>query len=136
MSRRGTRPPPECGPDSYNAFAYANPIRHVLANILGTQKELASVPADATGDIDADPSGAPRGSARTTSKLKRAHHTHVMFSSRVVEPVESYLYQPMLAAYMAVVTTAKKLQSGRLDAYVGYMLLALVAILIVAAAMG
>ena len=46
------------GPDSYNAFAYANPIRHVLANILGTQKELASVPAGATGDIDADPSGA------------------------------------------------------------------------------
>ncbi len=37
---------------------------------------------------------------------------------------------------MAVVRTAKKLQSGRLDAYVGYMLFALVAILIVAAAMG
>jgi hydrogenase-4 component B len=122
------------GPDSYNAFAYANPIRHVLANILGTQKELASVPADATADIDADPSGTA-GSDDLEAEAG-AHHTHVMFSSRVVEPVESYLYQPLLAAYMAVVRTAKRLQSGRLDAYVGYMLLALVAILIVAAAMG
>ncbi len=84
--------------------------------------------------VDDDPSGTP-GSDDLEAEAGAARYS-VMFSSRVVEPVESYLYQPLLAVYMAVVRTAKKLQSGRLDAYVGYMLLALIAILIVAAAMG
>ena len=42
---------------------------------------------------------------------------------------------PLIAAYLALARTAKRLQSGRLEAYVGYMLVALVAVLIVAAAM-
>ena len=121
------------GPDSYNAFAYANPIRHVLANILGTQKEVAAS-SGPNGPPDSD--AELQGSDDLEADTGPPHHTHVMFSARVIEPVESYLYRPLVAAYMAVVTTAKKLQSGRLDAYVGYMLFALVAILIVAAAMG
>ncbi len=123
------------GPDSYNAFAYANPIRHVLANILGTQKEVAAVPSRAASDIG-DGTVALEGSDDLEAEAGPHRHTHAVFSAKAVEPVESYLYQPLLAAYMAVVRAAKKLQSGRLDAYVGYMLFALVAILIVAAAMG
>jgi hydrogenase-4 component B len=121
------------GPDSYNAFAYANPIRHVLANILGTQKEVAAS-SGPNGPPDSD--AELQGSDDLEADAGRPHHTHVMFSARVIEPIESYLYRPLLGAYMAVVRTAKKLQSGRLDAYVGYMLFALIAILIVAAAMG
>ncbi|HTT89972.1 MAG TPA: proton-conducting transporter membrane subunit [Acidimicrobiales bacterium] len=129
------------GPDSYNAFAYANPIRHVLSNILGTQKEVVAIPngpagpgGDAGGRGDG-PSG-QRESDDLETEAGPHHHTHAVFTATVAEPVESYLYRPLLATYMAVVRTAKKLQSGRLDAYVGYMLFALVAILIVAAALG
>jgi hydrogenase-4 component B len=122
------------GPDSYNAFAYANPIRHVLANILGTQKRVTVVHgrfAVGTGPGLAVPPGSD-----DLETEAEPDHSHVVFIATVAEPVESYLYQPLLAAYLAVVRLAKKLQSGRLDAYVGYMLFALVAILIVAAAMG
>ena len=130
------------GPDSYNAFAYANPIRHVLANILGTQKEVVAVPerpaddkTDGVGGLDS--SFAPKADGLDDLEEEEAsHHSHAVFTATVAEPVESYFYQPLVAAYLGVVRAAKKLQSGRLDAYVGYMLLALIAVLIVAAAMG
>jgi hydrogenase-4 component B len=122
------------GPDSYNAFAYANPIRHVLANILGTQKEVVAVPGRLTADKP-DGGAGPPGSDDLEEEAA-SHHSHVVFTARVGEPVESYFYQPLVTGYLAVVRAAKKLQSGRLEAYVGYMLFALIAILIVAAVMG
>lgn len=123
------------GPDGYNAFAYANPIRHVLSNILGTQKEVARVAGGSAGGNDDGP-GDPRGSDDLEAEASPSHHSHVVFTARVAEPVESYLYRPLWAGCMAIVSAAKKLQSGRLEAYVGYMLFALVAVLVVAAAMG
>jgi len=60
---------------------------------------------------------------------------HVVFKASVAEPIETYLYRPVIAGYLALARTAKRLQSGRLEAYVGYMLVALIAVLIVAAAM-
>ena len=42
-----------------------------------------------------------------------------------MEPVETYLYRPLRRATLAVARVAKKLQSGRLNAYVAYMLFAL-----------
>ena len=47
----------------------------------------------------------------------------------VVEVVETYLYRPMLRPVLGLVYAAKRLQSGRLDAYLAYMLIALVALL-------
>ncbi|MDQ2814453.1 MAG: NADH/ubiquinone/plastoquinone (complex I), partial [Actinomycetota bacterium] len=44
---------------------------------------------------------------------------------------EDYLYRPALGLFMSVVVAAKRLQSGRLDAYLAYMLIALVAIIAV-----
>lgn len=110
------------GEDSYTAFAYANPLRHVLANILGTQKEVTTL------TTQVEPSESDEGAG-----LTEEDESHVTFSSSVAEPVESYLYRPALKAYLAVVATAKKLQSGRLEAYVAYMLVALVTLLVVAA---
>jgi hydrogenase-4 component B len=52
-----------------------------------------------------------------------------------VEVVETYLYRPAIAAFLAVVAVAKRLQSGRLDAYLLYMLIALIAIIAVVTAM-
>ena len=128
--------------DSYNAFAYANPVRHVLANILGTQKEIAVVETGPGGRGDSSPAAEARGEelARARPMAPEAgpaeeerHHAHIVFKASVAEPVESYLYRPAIAAYLAVVRAAKRLQSGRLEAYVGYMLLALIAVLVVAA---
>jgi hydrogenase-4 component B len=53
----------------------------------------------------------------------------------VVEVVETYLYRPLLRSFLAVVAVAKRLQSGRLDAYLLYMLIALVAIIAVVTAL-
>ena len=52
-----------------------------------------------------------------------------------MEVVEAYLYRPALAAFMAIVAAAKRLQSGRLDAYLLYMLIALIAIIAVVTAL-
>lgn len=117
------------GEDSYNAFAYANPLRHVLANILGTQKEVQLLGARRSGQ-DVRPTDRQPEAELTEEE----DHSHVVFSASVAEPVESYFYRPVLTLYMRIVGLAKKLQSGRLEAYVGYMLVALVAVLIVAVA--
>jgi hypothetical protein len=53
----------------------------------------------------------------------------------VVEVVESWLYRPAARLFAAVVGMAKRLQSGRLDAYLLYMLIALVAVVAVVTAM-
>ena len=52
-----------------------------------------------------------------------------------MEVVETCLYRPALAFYAAIVTAARRLQSGRLDAYLLYMLIALVAVIAVATAL-
>lgn len=97
------------GIDRYTAFGYANPIRHVLANLLRTRRDIQ------TGGDDRD--------------------LHLIYTASVVEPAEAYLYWPVQRATMWVVEHVKRLQSGRLDAYVAYMLVALLAVLAVASAL-
>ena len=108
------------GTDQYTAFGYANPTRRVLAGVLLTRSELHRIeePADTGGEP-----GAPRV-------------PHLGYTSDVVELVEEYLYRPLGRPLMAVVRTVKRLQSGRLDAYLAYMLIALIAILAVVTALG
>ena len=60
---------------------------------------------------------------------------HVETLTTVVEPVETYLYRPLRSAALGGARVAKRLQSGRLNAYVAYMLLALLAVLAVTAAL-
>ena len=60
---------------------------------------------------------------------------HLRYASDVIEVVETYLYRPALGFFAAIVTAAKRLQCGRLDAYLLYMLTALVAVIAVAAAL-
>jgi formate hydrogenlyase subunit 3/multisubunit Na+/H+ antiporter MnhD subunit len=111
------------GTDSYTATGFANPTRRVLAAVLHTRSELrplnpAPVPgAPGTGNTKPAGAAAPRPGAR------------LGYTSDVIEVVEAYLYRPALRPVMAVVGAAKRLQSGRLDAYLAYMLIALVALL-------
>ena len=101
------------GPDSYTAFGYANPTRRVLASVLHTQAEVVEVEADGDGD----------------------QVPHLRYASDVVEVVETWLYRPVIRLFGAVVASAKRLQSGRLDAYLLYMLIALVAVIAVVTAL-
>lgn len=103
------------GENQYTPFAFTNPTRKVLANVLLTRAELRTVERR-TGGQDDDPRREPAGA-------------HLGYTSDVVELVEQFLYRPLGRPLRALVRTAKRLQNGRLDAYVAYMLLALIAVL-------
>jgi formate hydrogenlyase subunit 3/multisubunit Na+/H+ antiporter MnhD subunit len=107
------------GTDSYTAFGFANPARRVLASVLLTRSELRHLeePVDTGGEP-----GAPA-------------IPHLGYLSDVVELVEEYLYRPVMRPVLWLVRVVKRLQSGRLDAYLGYMLIALVAVVAVVAAL-
>jgi hydrogenase-4 component B len=105
--------PGVAGTDRYTSFGYANPARHVLANLLGARREVVPV-EDVTESGWTD-------------------RAHLEARSSVVEPVEAYLYRPARAALLALARLARRLQSGRLEAYVAYMLAALIVVLVVAA---
>lgn len=101
------------GADQYSSFGYANVLRHVLANVLGSRRTLV----------------------RTEQQSAEDDHAHVVVETTVVEPLVAYLYRPARVLWLFMARGAKRLQSGRLDAYVGYMLVALVVLLAIVAAM-
>jgi hydrogenase-4 component B len=109
----------------YTSFGYANALRRVLANLLRTRSRLNGVPGPGVGRQTA---GSPAGTAAGQAAQQAGYQVDV------VEVVEQYLYLPVSAALFAVVRQAKRLQSGRLDAYLAYLLIALVAVLAVVAA--
>lgn len=113
------------GPSSYTAFGFANPLRHVMANVLGTQRTRRTRGGPATGSVDGE---------REPVDASMPGHAHVESDTRVVEPVEAYLYRPLGSAVLKLSDAARRLQSGRLNAYVAYMLLALMVALAVVAA--
>jgi hydrogenase-4 component B len=108
------------GADQYTAFGYTNPTRRVLAGVLLTRTELRSISEAA--DPDAEPGAPPV--------------PHLGYTSDVLELVEEFLYRPLLRPMTALGRLAKRLQSGRLDAYLAYMLIALIAVLAVVTAIG
>ncbi|HEY7277126.1 MAG TPA: proton-conducting transporter membrane subunit [Trebonia sp.] len=102
------------GADSYTPFGYANPTRRVLASVLHTRagvEELAPRRAGAAEGYDDE------------------RVPHLRYASDVVEVVESWLYRPAARLFAVVVAVARRAQSGRLDAYLLYMLIALVAVI-------
>jgi hydrogenase-4 component B len=107
------------GTGSYTAFGFANPTRRVLASVLLTRAELRHLeqPVDTGGEP-----GAPAV-------------PHLGYVSDVLELVEEYLYRPLLRPVRWLVRQATRLQSGRLDAYLAYMLITLVAVIAVVAAL-
>ncbi len=103
------------GHDSYTAFGFANPARRVLAGVLHTR---AGVTRLGTGNEDDGAAAVPAA-------------PHIEYSSDVVEVTEQYLYRPFRRPFAMLVRLAQRLQSGRLDAYLAYMLVALIAVLAV-----
>jgi hypothetical protein len=60
---------------------------------------------------------------------------HLRYASDVVDVVETWLYRPVIRLFGAAVAYAKRLKSGRLDAYLLYMLIALIAVIAVVTAL-
>jgi hydrogenase-4 component B len=114
------------GSARYTAFGFANPTRRVLATVLHTRTEVRrlSPGGSATAPALADDSGHDAATA-----------PHVGYASDVIEPAEQYLYRPLLGPLLALGRAARRLQSGRLDAYLAYMLIALIALLAVVTAL-
>jgi hydrogenase-4 component B len=129
------------GPDSYTAFAYANPTRRVLANVLHTRSEVRVLADDGNGLVDdaggpPEYSGGPDDEQDTVfGRRSSSGAPHLGYRSDVVEVFETYGYRPAFRLVMAVVAVAKRLQSGRLDAYMLYMLIALIAVIALVTAM-
>jgi hydrogenase-4 component B len=117
------------GADCYTATGFANPTRRVLATILHTRAEVRVLdPVDPAQEDGAPPEPQRAGAGPATGTPGRPG-PRLGYTSDVVEVVETYLYRPMLRPVMGLVHAAKRLQSGRLDAYLAYMLIALVALL-------
>jgi len=114
------------GADCYTATGFANPTRRVLASVLHSRSEVRSL---------APASGASAEETGDTQPASPGLGPRLGYSSDVVEVVETYLYRPLLRPAMAVVRAVKRLQSGRLDAYLAYMLITLVALLAVVTAL-
>ncbi len=110
----------------YTSFGYANPMRKVLANLLLTKGQLRRAE---------HPEPAVEAEATAVSALDVAAPAALHYRVDVVEVIEHYLYRPLEVALYTVVHVAKRLQSGRLDAYLTYMLIALVAVLAVVTAL-
>jgi formate hydrogenlyase subunit 3/multisubunit Na+/H+ antiporter MnhD subunit len=104
------------GPAAYTAFGFANPLRHVLGNVLGTTRSTTLVSGDPDDDAE-------------------VNVAHLETRTSVVEPIETYFYRPIRAGALGVARVAKRLQSGRLNAYVAYMLFALLVALALTAAL-
>ena len=144
------------GDARYTSFAFANPTRHVLGNLLMTRAGHVEVDAEARAEEaatssfpgpDMPPGEQPRhgagdghhpaGLASGAEPMAATHmtgqepngHHHATYTTDVVELVETFLYRPLLRPLSWLVRTAKRLQSGRLDAYIAYMLVALLALL-------
>ncbi|MEU9244440.1 proton-conducting transporter membrane subunit [Streptomyces sp. NPDC048385] len=108
------------GDDQYTPFGYANPTRRILGAVLLTRTRTAPLTAHTAPGHGPSPGTGVRPTV-TGAVLG--------YSSDVVEVVEAYVYRPLVRPLRALVSGIKRLQSGRLDAYLAYMLIALVAVL-------
>lgn len=117
----------------YTSFGYANPIRKVLANLLMTHHQLAEVTA-AERETAARLATVGDPEATTSATPPEQSTTLMSYDVDVVEVVERYLYRPAYGMLHAAARWATRLQSGRLDAYVTYLLIVLLAAVAVVAA--
>jgi hydrogenase-4 component B len=90
----------------YRPAAYSNPMRVVLQGPYRFTRELR-----------------PRGGER--SPLARS----LVLETRVVLTIEQYVYAPLANAFLAVAARVRRFQSGRLGAYLLYMLIVLIVVL-------
>lgn len=103
----------------YTSFGFVNAVRTVFSALLVTRStgKQPMLPVSAS-------SLTPGSSSRRFSYVIEVH-----------DVIELYVYRPILPIARAIVHQVKRLQSGRLDAYMAYMLVAVLAILAVVTAL-
>lgn len=111
----------------YTSFGYANPMRKVLSNLLLTHQQLEQVERAERQEVAETATFVEARADRSEADL--------FYRVDVVEVVERYLYQPLAVVLHSLVRVVRRVQSGRLDAYMTYMLVALLAVLAVATAL-
>lgn len=86
----------------YTPAAYSNPIRVILRGVYGYRRVLV-----------------PRRPANATEPS-------LVLQTQVVPMIEAHVYRPLTALALGVSQQARRLQSGRLGAYLAYLLAALI----------
>lgn len=109
----------------YTSFGYANPMRKVLANLLLTHHQLDTVRSAERAVAEQLASS----SQPVPAKKSPANGVVFTYEVDVVEVVAQYLYRPLYRALQGAAKLATRLQSGRLDAYMAYMLLVLLGVI-------
>jgi formate hydrogenlyase subunit 3/multisubunit Na+/H+ antiporter MnhD subunit len=129
------------GDAHYSPFAFANPARRVLSNVLLTRVAVADAEVEQErASVLTGPDLADNGSRSVAfePQLVRpaepvawegAQHHRPTHRTDVLEVVETFLYRPLVRSARRIVTAAKRIQCGRLDAYIAYMLLTVIALL-------
>jgi hydrogenase-4 component B len=104
----------------YRPSAYSNPMRVILRGPLGYRRRLVEAGAEGAGL-------GPAGDDRTglTSAGDNGTDTLTLETS-VVLAVDRFLYKPVTRFALAIADRVRRLQSGRLSAYLLYMLIALI----------
>jgi len=92
----------------YTATSFAEPLQRVFDDVLAPER-----------DVDV-----------THVSESRYHVTAVTYQQRIPDRVENRLYRPLLAAVQAIGERARALANGSVHRYLGYMLTALLAVLI------
>lgn len=147
------------GDARYTTFAFANPTRHVLGNLLLTraghveldketreQEQAASnlagpdLPAGEQPSAEAaldERAGVADGASPAAQTQVPATDVdrQTTYTTDVVELVETFVYRPAIKPLRRLVARMKRLQSGRLDAYIAYMLITLVALIAIVVAL-
>jgi formate hydrogenlyase subunit 3/multisubunit Na+/H+ antiporter MnhD subunit len=90
----------------YTPAAYSNPVRVVLRSLYGLSRRLQPRPAPRAGAMPA-----------------------LVLETRIVPAFEHYLYGPMTTGALWLSGQARRLQSGKLGAYLVYMLAVLLIVL-------
>jgi len=127
------------GADCYTAYGFANPTRRVLAAVLHTRAEVRTLAAEHEETADVPDGFSADGLARPEpgppGTVVPYAGAQLGYRSDVIEVVETYLYRPLVQPLLMLVRAAKRLQSGRLDAYLAYMLIALIGLIAIVVAL-
>ena len=92
----------------YTATSFAEPLQRVFDDVLTPER-----------DVDV-----------THVSESRYHVTAITYQQRIPDRVENRLYRPLLAAIRAIGERARVLANGSVHRYLGYMLTALLAVLV------
>ncbi|MHB8262976.1 MAG: proton-conducting transporter transmembrane domain-containing protein [Acidimicrobiales bacterium] len=118
------------GETGYTSYGYANIMRHVMAMVLRSEKEISGL-HDVAPESSTPGSSAPAPGTPGSIQRREIYRTQPRYSHEVKDPVVAYLYLPLRQATLRVARTVQLLQSGRINAYIAYMLIVLLSLLVV-----